>query len=92
MPAYGTLIFNGTDIHDRQPAEYRQNDTVQYQCAQGYMLVGDNGGSVGTSAVCQSDGQWSLLNVTCSGKTLSTMYTTTHAAKLTIRAGWHLIL
>ena len=76
VPAYGTLIFNGSDVHDSQP-EYHQNDTVQYQCAQGYTLVGDNGDGegVGASATCQSDGQWSLVNVTCSGKRLSEMYT-----------------
>ena len=74
VPAYGTLIFNGSDVHDSQP-EYHQNDTVQYQCAQGYTLVGDNGEGVGTSAICQSDGQWSLVNVTCRGKRLSEMYT-----------------
>ena len=65
---YGLLLFNGSDVSQSQP-EYHQNDTVQYQCARGYVLWSESGSSVSTSTTtCQRNGQWSLVNVTCRGK------------------------
>lgn len=65
---YGLLLFNGSDVSQSQP-EYHQNDTVQYQCARGYVLWSESGASVSTSTTtCQRNGQWSLVNVTCRGK------------------------
>lgn len=52
-PLYGVLVYNGTLVEESQP-EWQENDTVTFQCARGFELIGPSGFAFGA--------EW---NVTC---------------------------